>query len=480
MFLLMECGNKGNIICENCFAIINTNIIDVELGKVDQEMSLVIQDNLIIELGKAKTIQVPKNATIIDGKDKFLIPGLWDMHAHTSSNSITRQVAYPLLIANGITGIRDMIADCYNEEYPCEKYNSPTIDASRKWRDDIKNGNLLGPRSVLGSQRVNGPRNDSSTILSPGTPEHGREHVNFLKQRGIDFIKIYEECPRDVFFAVADEAKNQNLPFAGHVPFEVKTSEAAKAGMQSIEHCCDENYMLECSEIEDRLRQKWLNALRTETFKMGNIILEMARTYDATKCDHVLDILKENGVWVVPTLIVSESHYPYLFDWTKDERLKYLPKSEKLLWEDWQNDYYLVYGEWDYEKQMEMRKRRFEIINIMYKKGIPIMAGTDCASIGVFWGSSIHEELELLVQVGLSEIDALRAATLNPALFLKATDSLGSIAKGKIADMVILNKNPLDDIRNTKNINGVFTNGNYFNKSSIDSIFINVETVVKN
>ena len=476
----MECGRKRNIICENCFAIVNTNIINVELGKVDQEMSLIIKDNLIIELEKAKTIQIPKNATIIDGKNKFIIPGLWDMHAHTSSDLLTRQVAYPLLIANGITGIRDMIADCYNEEYPCEKYNSPTIDISRKWRDDVTNGHLLGPRSVLGSQRVNGLRGDSSTILSPGTSEHGREHVNFLKQRGIDFIKIYEECPRDVFFTVAEEAKKQNLPFAGHVPFEVKTSEAAKAGMKSIEHCCDENYMLECSEIEDVLRQKWLNAIRTETFNMGDIILEMARTYDAIKCDQVFDILKENGVWVVPTLIVSESHYPYLFNCKKDERLKYLPKTERLLWDEWQNDYYKVYGDWDNEKQKEMRKRRFEIVIKMFIKGIPIMAGTDCASIGVFWGSSIHEELELLVQAGLSELAALRAATLNPALFLKATDSLGSIAKGKIADMVILNKNPLDDIRNTKNINGVFSNGNYFNKSSIDSLLIHVETVVKN
>ena len=476
----MECGYKSNSICENCFVIINTNIIDVELGKVDSGMSLIIKNNLIIELGKAKAIQTPKNATIIDGKDKFIIPGLWDMHAHTSSDSITRQVAYPLFIANGITGIRDMIADCYNEEYPCEKYNSPTIFISRNWKEDVANGNLLGPRSVLGSQRVNGLRGDSSTILSPGTPEHGREHVIFLKQRGVDFIKIYEECPRDVFFSVAKEAKNQNLPFVGHVPFEVKISEAAKVGIGSIEHCCDENYMLECSEIEDVLRQKWLNAIRTKTFNIGDIILEMARTYDATKCDEVFNIIKENHAWVVPTLIVSESHYPYLFNWTIDERLKYLPKSERLLWEEWQNDYYHVYGDWDYDKQMEMRKRRFEIIAMMFKKGIPIMAGTDCASIGVFWGSSIHEELELLVQVGLSEIDALRAATLNPALFFKATDSLGSIAKGKIADMVILNKNPLEDIRHTKNINGVFSNGNYFNKSSIDSLLMNVETVVNN
>jgi hypothetical protein len=476
----VSCIEEIKVSCEGCYAIVNTNIIDVEKGEVDSNMSLILQDKYILEIEKSTEINIPINANVINGKDKFIIPGLWDMHAHTSSDSITRQVAYPLLIANGVTGIRNMIADCYDEEYSCEKYNSPTIEESIKLRQAVSSGNLLGPRSILGSQKVNGQRGNSSTILSPGTPEHGIAHVKFLKQRGVDFIKIYEECPRDVFFAVAEEAYRQNMVFVGHVPFEVKVSEVAIAGQKSIEHCCDENFMLECSQIENDLRQKWLNALEQETFNMGALILEMAATYDSTKCDRVFDILKEHGTWFVPTLIVSESHYPFYYDWTKDERLKYLPRSEKILWNDWMKDYHFVYGEWDRESQIKMRNRRHEIVGAMYRKGIPILAGTDCASIGVFWGSSIHEELELLVQAGLSEIEALKTATINPAIFLEATDSLGSISKGKLADLVILDENPLSDITNTQKISGVLTNGQYFNRAELDSLLQNVETNVKN
>lgn len=477
--LLMGCEKENAIECDSCFAVLNTNIINVENGRVDAHMSLIIQDNYITDIGKKEELNIPSKAIKIDGKDKFVIPGLWDMHAHFSSDSIARQVAFPLLIANGVTGIRNMKSDCYDEEYPCEKYNEATIEISKKWRKDISCGSLLGPRMVLGSQMVNGIRGDSSTILSPGTIEHGREHVKFLKKRGIDFVKIYEELPRDVFFAVADEAKRQKMVLAGHVPFEVKTSEAIKAGQHSIEHCCDDNIMLECSKIEDELRQKWQDAIVNETFNLGKLILELETTYDALKCENLFDLYKEFETWSVPTLIVSESHYPYLYDWTNDDRLKYLPKSERLLWQEWVKDYYFVYGEWDLEKQLRMRKRRFEIVSSMNKKGIQILAGTDCAAIGVFWGSSIHEELELLVEAGLSEFEALKTATLNPAIFLESTDSLGTIQKGKIADLVILGQNPLLDISNTRKINGVITNGNYYNKIAIDSLLMNVEIKVR-
>lgn len=467
--------------CEECYAIVNTNIIDVELGKVDSNMSLVIQDNYILKIGKARDLNIPPNATKINGKNKFLIPGLWDMHAHTSSDSITRQVAYPLFIANGITGIRDMIADCYNEEYPCDKYNSPSIDISRKWRKDVTNRNLLGPRSVLGSQRVNGPRGDSSTVLSPGTPEHGRKLVKFLKTRGIDFIKIYDEVPRDVYFAVADQAKKEHMIFAGHVPITVKASETSTAGQKSIEHCGEGNLFEECSSIEEEIRKKLIAAFDLDEPNVGQIVLEMVRTFDSIKCDRVFDIFKENGTWFTPTLIVKEGNYPYYsYDWKKDKRLKYLPKSEIDLWYNWDAEWEAMWGKWDSTSQAILRNMRFALVDKMNKKEIPMLAGSDCAAIGVFWGSSIHEELELLVQAGLSEFEAIKTATINPALFLQATDSLGSISKGKLADLLILDDNPLSDITNTQKISGVITNGRYFNRAELDSLLLSVETNVKN
>ena len=480
ILILTSCQNDLSIDCENCYAISNTNIIDVENGQINSNMTLIIKDSYIFEIGKIATFEISKEIPVIDGTDKYVIPGLWDMHAHSSIDTITRSVAFPLWIANGVTGIRNMKADCYDEEYPCEKWGEVNINVAKAWRKEISAGTLLGPRSILSSQYVDGPRSDSSTVLSPGTPEHGREHVKFLKKRGVDFIKVYEELPRDVYFAVADEANKQGMVFAGHVSYEVKMSEAIKAGQKSIEHCCEGNIMDECSRMEDELRKKWSDALENETFNLGEIILDMANTYDSEKCDRLFELMKEYGTWFTPTLTATESQYPYYYDWQTDERLKYIPKSERDLWREWVDGYNLYFGEWDEESQKIMRKRRFEIILAMHNKGIPLLAGPDSANQGVFWGSSIHEELELLVMAGLSEREALKTATLNPAIFLEATDSLGTVSKGKLADLILLDANPLDNINNTKKINGVVTNGRYFNKKALDSLLLNVEMNVKN
>ena len=205
----------------------------------------------------------------------------------------------------------------------------------------------------------------------------------------------------------------------------------------------------------------------------------MANTYDSIKCDRLFELMKEYGTWFTPTLMTSEGQYPYNYDWQTDERIKYIPKSERDLWRELQDGYNLYVGEWSEESENIMRKRRFEIILAMHNKGIPLLAGPDSANQGVFWGSSIHEELELLVMAGLSELEALKTATLNPAIYLEATDSLGTVSKGKLADFILLDANPLDNISNTKKINGVVTNGRFFNKNALDSLLLNVEMNVK-
>ena len=479
VLLFAGCKQVDLIQCDNCYAITNTNIIDVAQGHADTAMTLVIQDNHILEVGNMAMMDIPKEIPTIDGRGKFVIPGLWDMHVHSSLDTITRTILFPLLIANGVTGIRNMKADCYDEEYPCAKYNDVSINMSKQWRTEITEGRLLGPRTILGSQMVNGPRNDSSTVLSPGTPEHGRAHVRFLKERGVDFIKVYEELPRDVYFAVAEEANKQHMVFAGHVTYTIKASEAAKAGQKSIEHCCEGNIMDECTTLEDELRKKWAAAVEKETYDLGKLILEMEATYDAGKCDRLFEEFVKYNTWFTPTLLVSESRYPYYFDWKTDKRLAYIPKSEQELWQKWNDEFDDVFGLWDETKQRTMRKRRFEIVRAMHQKGVPLLAGSDAGESGIFWGSSLHEELDLMVEAGLRAPEVLKTATLNPAIFLEATDSLGTISKGKLADIVVLDANPLLDIRNTRKINAVVVNGRYLDKAALDSILRHVALNVR-
>ena len=212
--------------------------MDVRAGLIVPNQVVVIANSHILEVGHSSEIAIPHGIEPIDATGKFLIPGLWEMHAHTSSDQVSRDVVLPLFIANGITGIRSMQADCLKDSNrSCSSVSAP-IDATNRWRQDIAGRQLIGPRIIAGSTMVNGPaEGESSTVLDPATAEHGRAHARLLQARGVDFIKIYDELSRDAYFAIADEARKLGLPFAGHVPVAVRATEASDAGQASIEHC---------------------------------------------------------------------------------------------------------------------------------------------------------------------------------------------------------------------------------------------------
>lgn len=232
---------------EGVIVITNASVIDMENGSISKRMSLLIEQGIISEIGPTGDVKIPSKAKIIDGSGKYLIPGLWDMHAHTSSEAITRKIFYPLYIANGITGIRVMSADCFE---PCWELDM-SIDQSRKLQDEVRNGMLIGPRAILGSTYIHGAQpGELSTVQAPGTKEDAKKLVNLLFERGVDFIKIYDEVPREAYFGIAEEANRKGLPFAGHVPTAVRASEASDAGQKSIEHCCAGDVFEECSTEE--------------------------------------------------------------------------------------------------------------------------------------------------------------------------------------------------------------------------------------
>ncbi|MBS1667834.1 MAG: amidohydrolase family protein [Bacteroidetes bacterium] len=445
-------------------AIVNTNIIDVENGNVSNNMTILIKGNRIINIGSAKKIKIPKQTKVLDGQGKFVIPGLWDMHAHTSSETNTRRVIYPLFIANGITSVRVMSADCYD---PCWKL-AMNIYKSIELLKEIKNGELIGPRAILGSNYVNGPKpGDSSTVKRPGTEEDGKKLVHFLMGRGVDFIKIYDGIPRDAYFGLASEANKEHFPFAGHNPIRVKTSEASDAGQKSIEHCCEGNLFIESSSREDELRSKYTKLYLSDSTKdLYKVVLEIVKSFDKTKFEKIIQKLMENKTWFVPTLLVEDILNPKKPNWRNDLRNKYVPKDELKYWvknEKELNDFLGV-------PDPEIRQKRFEIVRDMQKAGVNILAGSDCGVYGAYYGESLHDELALLVEAGLSNLEALQAATIKAAQYEQATDSLGSIKKGMLADLILLDANPLKNIGNTKRINTVISNGRLFDRKALDAI----------
>lgn len=455
-------------------AFTNVSVVDVSEGIVRSEMTVIVKGDRITGVGKADLLEIPAGATIIDGSGKYLIPGLWDMHTHTSSIPITRDIFFPLFIANGVTGIRNMETDCFELEQP-DCYDEvfadplPSIYDIKAWREEIQAGTLIGPRIVAGSAMLDGPGPDEqSTPYKPGTAEHAREHARILKERGVDFAKIYNFIPRDAYFAFTDEANRLGLQFAGHVPEGVRASEASEAGQRSIEHTAFTNVGEECSAREDEIRRRIRAEFDSEEPQILPIWLDIVESYDSVKCAKVYETFIKYGTWVTPTLVSAESD----LSWREDPRLRYLPREERELWSNIEEDAHAM-GTIT-EQQQPLVHFQHDVTLAQHRAGVPLLAGSDAGTTGVFAGFGLHDELEVLVAIGLTEAEALRTATLEPARYLEAVDTQGTVEVGKVADLVLLDANPLEDISNTQRIEAVVANGRYFDRQELDEILENV------
>jgi len=309
------------------------------------------------------------------------------------------------------------------------------------------------------------------------TPEQGWATVDSLKADGSDFIKVYSWLSRDTFLAIAGEANKLKIPFAGHVPFSVPVLEASDAGMKSMEHL--HGVVLSCSAREDELRSEMLKGganlpggdrLRLE-------MDEAAASYDDRKAVPIFAHLAKNKTWQVPTLVVR---VPYVqsFDTrvTTDPRLKYIPPSAQQRWTE------EAKSSTDGATKAKTFEKQSQIVGAMQRAGVPILAGTDAAWYQpyTYAGFSLHDELGLLVRAGLTPAQALQSATIDPARFLGRDKDLGSIEKGKLADLVLLDADPLSDISNTQKIKTVIVNGRVLDRKALDSLLTDAENAVKN
>lgn len=470
--LLVACSHSdmASRDAQQLLVIRDVGLVDVQVGRVIPGQTIVVDRNRIIEVEPDRDLSIPAHSRIIDGSGRFLIPGLWEMHAHTSSDAISRQIVLPLFIAHGVTGIRNMMSDCLEESTSSCWSLSTSIEATNAWRQEIAAGSLVGPRIVAGSAAVRGPKpGEPSTVFDPATAEHGRAHVRLLAERGVDFIKIYDHVPREAYFAIADEANNLGLPFAGHVPAAVRATEASIAGQQSIEHCCAGSLYEQCSSREEELRGKIVDEVNSESPRFLPILVQMIDSYSEEKCAAVIRTLVENKTWFVPTLMAAE----HQGDWRNDPRLKFLPPPELEYWEDEHSFDEHMFG--TAEERQPIIRQHYRLLMKMKEAGVPMLAGSDPGVAGIFFGSSLGDELRLLVGAGFTEAEALRAATLHPARFLGRSDDLGTIEVGKLADLVLLDANPLDAISNVHKINAVIANGRLFDRSDLDQLLVKAE-----
>jgi len=460
---------------QKSLVVSHISVVDVSTGETKPDMTVIISDGRIREIGNSTTTRIPEGAQVVEAKGKFLIPGLCDMHVHMF-NQVSRRPPnrwyFPLFVANGITSIREM-------------WTKPEdMEQVREWRKLQAEGSLLAPRIGAVGTLVDGPPGAETTQIGgalPGptanivrTPDEARDFVRELKAAGdIDFVKTYSSLSRESYFAIADEAKKQGLPFAGHVPFSVDATEASSAGQRSMEHL---NQILESSS--SRSQELFQVPGRDWSSKHEKVMLD---TFSEERFRKLVTVLAKNQSWQVPTLVTARVYaFPGDLKITRNEKqLRYIPANEIANWKKLfpERDQQPT----DIEKAVRGRlwQKQLEVVRRMNEAGVPFMAGTDLGTAYIYPGFSLHDELTLFVEAGFTPLEALKAATRNPAEFLGLLDSLGTVEKGKIADLVLLNANPLEDIRNTQKIEAVVVNGRFLNRKELDQLLAKAEGQAK-
>jgi imidazolonepropionase-like amidohydrolase len=393
------------------FAFSHVTLIDATGAPARRDMTVVVVGTRIAAIGKSGRVRIPEGARVVDATGKFLIPGLWDMHVHIGDGAFDRDSYLPLFVANGVTGVRVMTG----------------APEHHLWRSSVESGALLGPRMVIASGRIDEAKTGEA---------QAREAARRAKREGADFFKVYDDLPRASYFALVDEARRLSLPVEGHVPRSVTALEVSAAGQRSVEHFTG---------------------------------LDEAK-FDRAKAGAVIAAFKKNGTWLCPTLIMRHN-YAMLDDRSlaADTRLRYAKPSWREGWLRMSNDSAKTpAAEW--AKRRELIRKEDALVGEMRHAGVGILAGTDDSNPYVIPGFSLHDELALLVAAGLTPMQALQAATLNPAKFFGRLDTLGTVETGKLADLVLLDADPLADIRNTTRINAVVVNGRLLDRKDLDGI----------
>ncbi len=422
-------------------SIRHVTVINVATGVELKDQTVTIQGERIVSVAATQETDAAQPGGV-DAHGSFLIPGLWDMHVH-----VHETYELSLYVANGVTGVRIMSGDRDTAAYRSELARQTP-----------------SPEIYLASAVV-----DGSPPVWPGSivvkkPDDARRAVHEIKAGGADFIKVCSRIPREAYFALADEAKKQHIDFEGHVPDAITAQEASAAGQRTMEHLL--GIAVACSNQQERLK----NAINRAEFFRDRMAVEAEayRSLDQAKCQALFADFRRNDTWQVPTLSVLRL-WGRLDDskFTSDPRLAYVGKTSRERWEERIQPQQRRWGLGEHQMARSIFAMDERVVGAMFRAKVPMMAGTDAMNPYCFPGFGLHDELALLVGSGLTPLAALQLATINPARFLGRSAELGTIEPGKIADLVLLRADPLADIHNTTQIEGVWLRGKYFDEAGL-------------
>lgn len=416
------------------FVFQSVNIIPMNEERVIPNQTLIVKNGKIIEFGDQASVTYDKSAFVINAKGKYIIPGWSEMHAHVPvvDEIEPMEEVLMLYLANGITSIRGMLGNPKHLEL----------------REQIQKGEILGPNFTTSGPPLNG-----NNVTSP---EKGAEMVRDQKEKGYDFLKIHPGIKKESFANIAKTAHAVGIPFAGHVPFDVGVWNAINAKMKSIDHL-----------------DGFIEAITPESSEMSEGEIGLFAAWISTKADTslipiLMKALQTNSIYVVPTEALAQrwlSPYP-ASHFEGDPEFKYMSKDVINAWMRTKNNHNNN-ERFNREDAEEYIKLRMKLINNCQKYGVKLLLGSDAPQIFNVPGFSIHHEMQYMVNSGLTPYETLLSGTVNVAEYLNKNDS-GTIKPGNVSDFVLLNSNPLDDISNTKDIEGVMIGTKWLSKGFID------------
>jgi hypothetical protein len=430
-------------VCAQDLVLKNVNVVDVDSGTVIAGRSVILSDGYIEEIGAQESMRAPAGARVIDGSGRYLMPALWDMHTHPMEPE-----ALSMLVANGVGGTRIMWG----------------LPRHLEWRARVELGELLGPRLLIAGPIIEGvpPAQAAGVVDTEGrrlvkTFAEGVAEVRRQQIAGFDYIKVYNNIPLDAYNGLVAEADRLRMPVVGHVPFAAGIQGALAARQKSIEHL---RGYIEKLVPADAPIQPGID-LRSRT-----LAWEYA---DLSRIPELVRATRDAGAWQCPTLGTSIYTAPS----SAIERYLATPEAEYLdpqTREAFRNrgrvKWLSNFTEADFERATRANDKQAVLLRALHAAGVPLLAGTDSNSFGF----SLHRELEGLVEVGLTPRDALQTATINPARFAGLEKEVGRVATGYAADLILLDANPLQDIRNTRAISAVILRGQLLDRAALDAV----------
>jgi imidazolonepropionase-like amidohydrolase len=441
----------------------DVTIVDVAHGKLIPHRTVFIEDGMVVAVHAPGGEHPHADADVVEGKDKFLIPGLWDMHTHITHTDVD----FPLFIANGVLGIRNM---------------GGVQDEVFAWQKQLKDGSLFGPMAFVSGPILDGPDGPvqpKSYGVRIANAAEGRAEVDTLKARGADFIKPYDGLSRESYFAIAAEGKRVGLPVEGHVPDQVSILEAVHAGQRTIEHGIESRG--ESTAEQQLMDKKQTDNFMQEAMKTGNFSLipeGIARqghiwlaNFSQERADALYRTLAQSGTYLCPTLVTGRwmAHGDELAS-KPDTRQRFIDPKTLVYWQPSMNmltkyrtPAYIEWVKVKYAKLLEQIPKQQAL-------GVQLLAGTDLTVPYIYPGSSLHEEIRLLASAGLTNLQALQAATTHPVNFFGLQKTLGSVEAGKRAEFVLLDGDPLADLNNIDRIDAVITHGKILRKKDLDAM----------